>query len=210
MARAAAGPAEALGTLCRRTLRAQLLFTLGVAVFMSFFAGAVVRGALGPAYGPAVPGLALLVWALPGAYMADTLLSLLTAQRRQALGTWAVGITAAANVILNLALVPRLSVLGSVAATVASEWLCFALLLVMFRRTVPLSGLGELAWRPALAGALLAGALAIGGRWAPGGIGGLALAAFVSAPLYGLLLVALGAVGREDLAWMRALLGGRR
>jgi O-antigen/teichoic acid export membrane protein len=209
MARAADGPSESLAVLCRRTVRVQLLFTLGVAVFISFHASGIVQGILGPDYGAAAPGLVLLIWALPGSYMADTLLFLLTAQRRQAWGTWAVGLTALLNVTLNLALVPRFSFLGAAVATVASEWLCFALLLFMFQRSVPMLGLGSVAWRPVLACALLSLFLALGSRWTPGGMVGLAVAGVGAAGVYGLLLVALGAVNRRDLDWMRQLLARR-
>src|SRR4029453_11307053 len=60
MARAADGPREALGALCRRSIRLHLLFTVGVAVFFSFQASGIVSAALGPAYAAAAPGLAIL------------------------------------------------------------------------------------------------------------------------------------------------------
>ena len=120
MARAADGPREALGALCRRSIRLHLLFTLGVAGFFTFYSGPIVRATLGSAYAAAAPALAILIWALPGSYMADTLMFLLTARRRQSLGTWAVAATATFNVGLNLVLVPRWSFLGASIATVAA------------------------------------------------------------------------------------------
>src|SRR5206468_2593398 len=136
------------------SIRVHLLFTIGVAVFFSFHRELIARAALGSAYAEAAPALAILIWALPGSYMADTLMFLLTARRRQALGTWAVAATAVFNVGLNLVLVPRISYLGASIATVASEWLCCALLLALFVRDVPMPGLERLLWRPALAGGL--------------------------------------------------------
>ena len=47
MARAADGPREALGVLCRKSLRLHLLFTVGVAVFISFQARQVIEVILG-------------------------------------------------------------------------------------------------------------------------------------------------------------------
>ena len=209
MARAADGPAGSLGVLCRKSIRLHLLFTFGVAVFFTFEAPAIVRAVLGPDYAAAAPALAILIWALPGSYMADTMLFLLTAQRRQSLGTWAVGITAVANITLNLVLVPRFSFLGSSAATVASEWLSFALLFAMFRRAAPVPGIGGVVWRPIVAASVLAAGLAATSSWGPNGIAGIAIAAIASMTAYTLVLVALGAIGREDLQLIRSLIPAR-
>lgn len=210
MARTADGPGGSLAVLCRKSIRLHLLFTFGVAVFFTFEAPAIVRVVLGPGYAAAAPALAILMWALPGSYMADTLLFLLTAQRRQSLGTWAVGITAAFNVTLNLLLVPHLSFLGSSAATVASEWLSFALLFAMFQRAAPVPGIVTVVWRPIVAGAALAAVLAATSSWVPPGIAGLAIAGVGSLAAYALVLGMLGAFGQEDLALLRGVLPGAR
>jgi len=208
MARVADGPAGSLGALCRKSIRLHLLFTFGVAVFFTFEAPAIVRVVLGPDYAAAAPALAILIWALPGSYMADTLLFLLTAQRRQSLGTWAVGITAAANIVLNLLLVPRFSFLGSSVATVASEWLSFALMFAMFRSEAPVVGLGAVVWRPVVAAGVLAAGLALTSSWGTQGLARLALAGVASVAGYLLVLVGLGAVGREDLKLVRSIVPG--
>ncbi len=209
MARAADGPKGSLGVMCRKSIRLHLLFTFGVAVFFTFEAPAIVHAVLGPDYAAAAPALAILIWALPGSYMADTMLFLLTAQRRQSLGTWAVGITAVANVTLNLALVPRFSFLGSSAATVASEWLSFALLFAMFQRAAPVPGIGGVVWRPVIAASVLAAGLAATSSWGPQGIAGIAIAAVASMTAYTFMLIALGAIGREDLQLIRSVIPSR-
>ena len=135
--------------------------------------------------------------------MVDTLLFLLAAQRRQSLSTWAVGTTAVFNVILNLALVPRLSILGSSAATVASEWLSFGIMFAMFRRIERVTGMAEAVWRPGLAGAALAVGLVAAAPWIRGGLG-LAGAAAASAIAYPALLLLCRAIGREDVALVRS------
>jgi O-antigen/teichoic acid export membrane protein len=209
-ARATDPPDETLGALCRRTLRLQILLTLGLAVFLSFNAGAAIRVALGPEYAPAAPALAILVWALPGTYMADTLRFLLAAQGRASLAAGSVVVSTLAGVALNLALVPRLSIAGAAATAVACEWLGFGVLLLAFRRAVPLRDLRELAWRSGLAGGMLAAALACVSH-APAGPLELARAATATMTLYALLLVVVGAVRPGDLGWLRERLGfGRR
>ncbi|TMQ71994.1 MAG: hypothetical protein E6K80_03950 [Candidatus Eisenbacteria bacterium] len=203
MARAADGPRQALGVMCRRSIRLHLLFTLGVAVFFTFQRDLITRVALGAPYAAAAPALAILVWALPGSYVADTLMFLLTARRRQSLGTWAVAATAAFNVVLNLALVTRISFVGASIATVASEWLCCVLLFALFARDVPVPGIARALVRPALAGGLLVLALGALSPWRPQGIGGLALALGAAAAMYGGALALVGAVDRDDLARLR-------
>ncbi len=205
MSRAADDPSRSLGVLCRKSFRIQLVFTIGVAVFFAFEAPEIVRLVLGPAYLDSAPGLRVLMWALPGAYMADTLLFLLTAQRRQSLIIWAVAATALFNVALNVILVPRFSFLGSSAATVASEWLSFVLLLALFRRAERVPGLASVAWRPVAAGAALGVLLAVTASRTRGAAG-LAGAALAATAAYLLLLALLGAVGRQDLELVRALL----
>ena len=209
MARAADGPEGSLGVLCRKSIRLYLLFTFGIAVFFTFEASAIVRAVLGAAYAPSAPALAILMWALPGSYMADTLMFLITAQRRQSLGTWAVGIAAVANVILNLVFVPMLSIRGAAAATVATEWLSFGLLFATFLRADRVQGMGGVVWRPLVAGAMLAVVLAFTSAWLPAGAGGLAIAGCGSIAVYTLALKALGAFTREDMDVARALVPGR-
>jgi O-antigen/teichoic acid export membrane protein len=198
MARAADGPDDALGVLCRKSLRLHLMFTIGVAVFITFQARQVLTVMLGSAYAPAAPVLATLVWALPGAFMADTLLHLLAAQRRQSVIARAMGITAFFNVALNLAVIPRFSAVGAAATTVASELLIFALMFFAFSRRVRTGNLITVARAPLIAGAVAAGAMMLLSGLSPGGIAGLVLMATFAISAYLLALVALGALGRQD------------
>ena len=205
MARAADGPAEALAVLCRKSIRLHLAFTLGVATFFSFEARPIVTLVLGRAYADAAPGLALLVWALPGAYMADTLLHLLAAVGRQRQGARAAVATAVFNVGINLVLIPRWSFLGAAAATALSETLCFALLLAAFRTRVPRLGVAAEMVRPAAAAALLAGVLAMVVRVLPHAP--LAAVAAVALAVHAVTLRLTRAVGPQELDAARALVG---
>jgi len=205
MARAADGPREALAVLCRKSIRLHLVFTIAVAVFVSFNARALVTLVLGQRYADAAPGLAILVWALPGSFMADTLLHLLIAQRRQKLGTTAVSVTAALNIALNVVLIPKYSFVGAAAATVASEALCFVLLLGLFRRGAPAVGVARTVWRPLAAGGALAAAMAALTPLVPSGPAGLAVGGAAAAAVYLAALVALGALTRDDLVLARSI-----
>ena len=95
MARAADGPAEALGVLCRKSLRLHLIFTVGVAVFFTFQAKQIVTLVLGPGLRRRGPGARDPHVGLARRVHGRHLLHLLAAQRRQALSARAVAITAA-------------------------------------------------------------------------------------------------------------------
>ena len=206
MARAADGPPAALAVLCRKSIRLHLAFTVLVAVFITFHARALVLLVLGARYAEAAPGLAILIWALPGSFIADTLLHLLIAQRRQSPGTRAVSLTAALNIALNLLLIPRYSFLGAALATAVSEAVCCGLLFLLFRRGVPGVGVARAVWRPIAAGVFVAALLAFLTPLLPGGLPGLALGAGITLIGYGSALVALGGISGEDLAVVRSLL----
>jgi O-antigen/teichoic acid export membrane protein len=206
LSRAADGPTEALRILCRKSLRLHLLVTLAVATFVSFEARPIVALVLGPAYLEAARGLVFLMWALPGAFMADTLLHVLTAQGRQRAGARAASLTALFNVALNLLLIPRLSFVGASIATAASEALCFGLLFLQVRAGLPGIGLSRVAARPLLAAGALAAALAFARPWLPAGPGGLALAASLGATLYAATLALVGGLERADLETLASAL----
>jgi O-antigen/teichoic acid export membrane protein len=206
MARAADDPSQSLGVLCRKSLRLHLMFTVGVAVFVMLQARAIVGVVLGPAYLAAAPALAILVWALPGAFMADTLLHLLAAQRRQSLTARAMAVTAAFNLGANLLIIPRYSLYGAAATTVASELLSFLLMFLVFNRSVPRISLFEVARAPLIAGAIAGCVLLLLSPLSPGGPPGLMLMASFALTAYVLALVALGALGRQDFELVREIL----
>jgi O-antigen/teichoic acid export membrane protein len=197
MARAADGPRDALAVLCRKSLRLHLLFTVLVAVFFTVESRTIITIVLGSQYAPAAMGLSVLIWALPGSFMADTLFHLLIAQRRQALGTWAVGAAAVFNVALNFVLIPRFSFVGAAAATAASELVCFGLLFAIFRRGMPDVSLLRTAWPPIVAGVA---------SHLPPNLAGLAVAGVATLAVYTAALALLGGIGRADLAAVRGLL----
>jgi O-antigen/teichoic acid export membrane protein len=210
MARAGDGPRAALAVLCRKSLRVHLLFTALVAVFITCEAPALLRLLLGGAYEEAAPGLRLLIWALPAAFMADTMLHLLIAQRLQGLATWAVGAAAVFNIALNLILIPAFSFVGASVATVASEILCFSILFALFSRSSPGVSLAPLVGRPLLAAGVVGAGLMLVHPHLPSGLPGLAVAAAGALLVYLMALALLGAIGRDDLALVRALLPAAR
>lgn len=197
LVRAADGPAGALGRLLRPHLRLISLLSIGLAAFVSLAARPIIALVLGREYLRAAPALSILAWAVPPALLAGLLYYALIAAGRQGRGTAATGVTAVANITLNLILIPRFSYVGAAAATAASEILSFSLLYWILRdRGI---GLAAVLWRPLLAGAALAATLAAAIPRLPAGLPGLASAAVLALLVYGLLLFALRAAGPVDL-----------
>ena len=209
MSRAADGPHQALAALCRKSLRVLLVFTIGVAVFFSFGSSTVVTWLFGAPYASAAPALVILLWALPGAFMADTLLHVLTAQRRQVAGTYVTAAVVAFNVGLNLVLIPRFSFVGAAWATAASETLCFTLLLLVVHRRLPNVNLARTAWPVVLAGGAAAMALAAARPWVSSQPIGLLVMAAVAGTVYLASLVVLKVVGREEARLLLDFVGAR-
>ena len=204
MARVADGPRESLAVLCRKSIRVLVIFTVGIAVFFTFQARVVVTWLFGAPYAEAAPALAILLWALPGAFMADTLLHALTAQRRQVAGTRVTAVVVVFNIALNLFLIPRLSFIGAAVSTAMSETLCFTLLLLALRRSLPDVSFPRAAWPALIAGGVAALALTAASRWVPAQPGWLPVMAAVAGAAYLLPLIALRVVGRGEA---RLLLG---
>ncbi len=206
MARQADRPVEALRVLCRKSFRVHLIFTVGVAVIVSSQAQVIVNLVLGARYASAAPVLAILVWALPAVFMTDTLLHLLLAQHRQAASARSIALAAAANVALNLVLIPRWGIAGAGMALVGSQVLCFGLMFSEFRRTVPGVGLAYAIRAPLLAGGTAALAMSALGPVSPDGMTGMVISGCIGGVVYLAALALLGALGREDAELMQDLL----
>jgi O-antigen/teichoic acid export membrane protein len=191
-------PSAALAVLCRKSLRLQLMVTVGVAVFVGFQAKQVLTVVLGEEYAAAAPALSILMWALPGAFLADTLLHLLAVQRRQSVGARVMALTVLFNVMANLVVIPRFSFVGAAVVTVLSQLLSFTLMYLAFDRAAPRVNLFTVARAPLLAGAFASAAMVLLSRLSPGGPMGLVLMATFTITAYLLALVALGAIGRHD------------
>jgi O-antigen/teichoic acid export membrane protein len=101
------------------------------------------------------------------------------------------------NLALNLWAIPRYGYLGAAAVTALSELVLLAPFWTAVQRELPPVPLLGLAWRPALAAAGMALAVAWVRAFNPW------LAILVGAGLYGGLLVALGGVSREELGALR-------
>ncbi|MEO8556516.1 MAG: flippase [Actinomycetota bacterium] len=101
----------------------RVLAALGVPLMVGgiVLAEPLVTGVFGADFAPAVPVFQALALIIPARMIGHTMGTALTAADQQGLRTWAVGVAAVANVVLNLALIPRYSYLGAAWATVVTE-----------------------------------------------------------------------------------------
>ena len=102
-----------------------LVMMLPIAVSVTFIADRVILFVYEPEFAPSVIALQILVWAVVFGSMNSIMLYLLVAIDRQILNMWAIGLGAAANVILNLILIPVMSFTGAAITTVVTNVLIF-------------------------------------------------------------------------------------
>lgn len=96
---------------------------LPVGVGTWYVAGQVVQEVFGPAYGPGVIALQWLAWSIPLAALRELPVVALIAAGRETALLRVNAITAACNVALVLAAVPRFGLEGAAGATVATEFI---------------------------------------------------------------------------------------
>ncbi len=135
-----------------RSLRLSALFAVPLAVGGLLLAAPVVRFLFGDSYAPAAPALAILAVSGATVTLRGTYRMALQAAGRVREDLILAGAAAAANLVLNLALIPRFGIVGAASATVASELLWLGGLATRFRGA---TALGPRLVRPLAAGVLM-------------------------------------------------------
>jgi len=138
---------------------------------------------------------AILVWSVATVFANVPYATILLATGRETRYLRAVGAGAALNVLANFVLIPRFGLTGAAAATMASEVVVLSLYILETRSIVHHEPARDL-WRPLLAAALMA-AVVLRLVAHPG------VAGAAGAVVYGVVCLALGQVGRADLAVLR-------
>lgn len=182
LSRAYAGVASELSRVVSAAYRYIFLLALLVAGVGVLLSGDIISLAFGPAYEPAGLALAILVAGVPFVFLVHFLQMAFIAMDRQALLLKIALFGLAANVALNLVVIPRYGYVGAAVTTIAVEALVCAALTVSSYRTGALKGL-----LPKLGVAvgcwLAAGAVTLG----PLGI----LPRYLQAPFFAAVFVAL-------------------
>jgi O-antigen/teichoic acid export membrane protein len=185
--------------------RYMIMIALPVAAFATVFARPAILLVYGSEYHDATAVLRVLVWWGAFASLNSLFSNYLISARRSGTVTVQTGLSLAANIGLNVALIPALGALGAAFSIVASEAIGLLYLVTSLVRTqhsprarpVLSSVLRALS---ALVVALLTAASVAKWNWWVGLTAGLAA--------YSALLVAFGALDRQDMKMLRPLLGG--
>jgi O-antigen/teichoic acid export membrane protein len=186
-------------------LRFMLMLVLPVAAFGAMFAQPLILLLYGGGYQGAVSLLRILVWWGVCACLNSLLSNFFISTDRPGTVTVQTGLALGINLVLNFVLIPAIGAVGTAVSIVAAEATSLFFLAVLHLcspahvRVRPFLGNG-LRVVVALAVAAIA-AMAVN-RW------GVAIGLPVGLVLYGLLLFATGAVGKDDLTILRPLLRG--
>jgi len=170
-----------------------LLLSLPVALLTSLLAVPLAALLFGADFARTASVLAVLIWYTSAAMISAVFAQALLIENRQrrTLAIRASGL--ALNVVLNLILLPAIGVAGAAVATLVSELVVLGGLVSSFRFPADWwARVRSHLWRMALAGAGMAAAII-----ALRGVHPL-LAAAVGVPIYLALVLALGAIARDD------------
>ncbi len=199
VSRLAAAQPDRVGAAVGRGLRALFIAAVGLALFGVVFAEELVVLLFGEEFRPAAVALALLVLHMPPGFLNSFLHYVLIVYNRQRAVTWCFAGAVAFNVAANALLIPHWGYRAAALNTVLTELVLLVPFWALTARHLRLSLAGITA--RALAAALpAAGAMLLARPFSPLLAFGLGLA------LYPAGLVATGALSREDLGLLRALL----
>jgi O-antigen/teichoic acid export membrane protein len=193
MTRQFARDPASLPGICATALRYLMVLAVPVAVGGWALSDKLVTFLFGEAYGPAATALAILIWVVPLMFTSELLGYVVVVRGQEGRVARAVLVSTGVNVGCNLLLVPWFGLVAAAAMTVVTEAVLVSQYLWALR-----SLLASIAWGRTL-GRTLVAALVMGGlalllRNLP-----VAATVVLAGLAYGLLLLGLGVVGRDDL-----------
>jgi O-antigen/teichoic acid export membrane protein len=200
-----ASSSERLIRVLELSVKYMVMLALPVAAFGALFGAPVMLLVYGREYSGAVPVLRLLVWWGAFASLNSLLSYYLISAGRSGLVTAQTGVSLAANLCLNLLLIPVFGALGAALALAVSEAVGSVYLVASHSRVPQHAHArsvfgGVLRVMAALVAALPVAAGVARWNWVAGLASGLLA--------YAVLLVATRALGSQDMRMLRPLLGG--
>ena|GEM_PF-265590 len=140
----------------REGLRILTIIGLPISVGTLFVAHDLIGAAFGDKFLPGgAIALQILIWFLPFSYINGVTQYVLIALDKQRLITWAVLITAAFNIALNLALIPFFGYIAASAMTIGTEVILLIVYYIIMRRTIAPIPLWQTVARPGAAALLM-------------------------------------------------------
>lgn len=202
LTRQAASDPDSLPRAYATALRYLMVLAIPIAAGGWALADQLVALLYGEAYGPAGTALAILVWVVPLMFASELLGYVVVVRGDERRVARAVLTSTAINIGCNLALVPWLGLLAAATMTVVTEAVLVAQYVWHLRRVMAGRTLSVALAKTLLAALVMAG-LALALRDLP-----VVVTMLVSGAAYGLLLLALGVVGRDELRLFVALRRG--
>ncbi|MCC6177942.1 MAG: flippase [Chloroflexi bacterium] len=199
--RAISAPAR-LPEIAGRAWRYLLVIALPIAVGGWALADQIIDLLFGASYAPAAPALAILIWVVPLMFTSELLGYVVVVGGAEGRVARAVMASTGLNVALNLLLIPQFGLIGAALMTLITELLLVMQYVWHLRGTLARANLSYAVVRP-LAAAVLMGGLTLALRSQP-----VLANVAISGSIYGLLLLLLGVLGKEELRFIRGFRSG--
>jgi O-antigen/teichoic acid export membrane protein len=172
------------------------LISFPFAAFFTAWSEPILRLALGAKYLPAIPAMQLLGIGMVPFFISTLFQFVFAALDQQRRFLWSIWPASALRIILLVILIPKYGFIGPSIAFVCSEVVIVAIWMIQLARLGFRAKLGDVIWRPLVAGSAMALVLFAGAEapllWQIG-------AAAVSVILYGVVLFALKTFSTEEI-----------
>jgi len=190
----AAGEPLLLRRAFQKSADLMLILGAGIAVFAATLSPFLVLVVGGPAYARAALPLAVIAWAAPVMLLNQVFSHMVVAANRQLRGVPIVLGAAAVNIVLNVALIPRLGAVAPALVTDVTESITAAGMGIVMFRHFGFAPSPSQAVRILAAAAIAGATVLVLYRMGP------ILAMLGGGAVYLLALLGTGAIGRDDLA----------
>jgi len=131
------------------------LLSFPLAFGVSLLADNIILLIYGEEYANAIPALQILIWVLIPLYIVFIMGMIQVVIHKEKLGAYALGFTALVNVVLNLILIPKYSLLGAAIATIISEGVYLILYYIINAKFFYSLNLLKITWKPFIASVVM-------------------------------------------------------
>ena len=135
----------------RKMVTYYFYFTIPLVVGTMILAKSIIEFLYGAEYQPAVLALQILIWSVLFKFQMYALGVILNSMNKEKLTMKATMVSLAANVILNLILIPKMSFIGASIATVTAELLYFVICFIGASKSLEKLSLLKIIYKPLLA-----------------------------------------------------------
>ncbi len=151
---------DKLTFLYERVGRYLAALSLPMAAGVTLLAEPIITLVFGPDFAPAIPVLQISIWAIVFLFLNVPHSRLMLVRNRQRAASWMTGIAMAANILLNILLIPRLGINGAAIARLISAMAIFLSFYIYSHLYLIRSSLWSVVARPLLATGIMALAIA--------------------------------------------------